>query len=242
MLYFFYLLLGAFKIWMLVDSIRRRAEFFWFWIIILVPGGAWVYFFMVKIQDYDLKGLKRAIGAERAPSLKDLQYLAQQTPSVGNLSRLGEALYDAEKFGEAVELFERVLETHPDDLAARHGLGLCQIELERHEDAVENLGRVVEKDIAYRDYRVCLDLAVACRRAGRQEDAARVLEQLVRRSPTTEHHLALAQQLVWTERREEAAAVLDRALEQYEHAPSYVKRRDRRTARAASEMRRQLDA
>ena len=42
----------AFSIWMLVDAIQRRAPYYWYFIIAM-PFGEWIYFFMVKIKGRD---------------------------------------------------------------------------------------------------------------------------------------------------------------------------------------------
>lgn len=55
----------AFSIWMLVDAHRRGAENYWY-LIIAFPYGAWIYFFLVKIQDYPT--LASIFGA--GPSMK----------------------------------------------------------------------------------------------------------------------------------------------------------------------------
>ena len=41
----------AFSIWMLIDASKRGARHWWM-IIILVPFGEFIYFFMVKIKDF----------------------------------------------------------------------------------------------------------------------------------------------------------------------------------------------
>ena len=41
----------AFSIWMLIDASKRGARHWWI-IIILVPFGEFIYFFMVKIKDF----------------------------------------------------------------------------------------------------------------------------------------------------------------------------------------------
>lgn len=46
----------AFSLWMIVDAYRRGASQFWY-PIILIPFGAWVYFFMVKIDDFGWSNL-----------------------------------------------------------------------------------------------------------------------------------------------------------------------------------------
>jgi hypothetical protein len=46
------LLLVAFKIWMIVDAVRKHQPIHWFLIIIFVPFGELVYFFMEKSRDF----------------------------------------------------------------------------------------------------------------------------------------------------------------------------------------------
>ena len=46
----------ALKIWMLVDAIGRGAESYWFFIIVFAPFGEFIYFFMVKMRDFDFAG------------------------------------------------------------------------------------------------------------------------------------------------------------------------------------------
>ena len=48
------LMLGL-ECWMLYDAYRRRAECHWLWIIVGIPGGSLLYFFMVRLQDRDAK-------------------------------------------------------------------------------------------------------------------------------------------------------------------------------------------
>jgi hypothetical protein len=43
------LLVIAFKLWMLVDALQRRADYYWFMIIILVPGGSLLNLFLVRM-------------------------------------------------------------------------------------------------------------------------------------------------------------------------------------------------
>ena len=50
MLYLFYVL-GALKLWMLIDAAQRGAPYYWFCVIVCVPFGSLVYFFMVKAPE-----------------------------------------------------------------------------------------------------------------------------------------------------------------------------------------------
>ena len=49
-------------LWMVIDCYQRGAEWFWFWIILLVqPIGAWAYFLAVKLPDFALDGKRRRV-------------------------------------------------------------------------------------------------------------------------------------------------------------------------------------
>ena len=53
--------------WMLVDAIQRRPPYYWY-IVVFMPFGPLVYFFAIKIHDYDLgwfRGMLRAGGGGR---------------------------------------------------------------------------------------------------------------------------------------------------------------------------------
>jgi hypothetical protein len=41
----------AFSIWMVVDAFKRGAQYWWI-VIIFVPFGEFIYFFLVKIKDF----------------------------------------------------------------------------------------------------------------------------------------------------------------------------------------------
>ncbi len=55
----------AFSIWMLIDAVKRGARHWWM-IIILVPFGEFIYFFMVKIKDFKGAFQKRKAGKKTA--------------------------------------------------------------------------------------------------------------------------------------------------------------------------------
>ncbi len=96
-----YLLQPAFTIWMLVDALRRRPILYWY-VIIFLPFGPFVYFFAFKIHDYDLGWLGRIVRpAPPAPSLAELRERVRQSPSLANRMRLANALHDAGDYAEA---------------------------------------------------------------------------------------------------------------------------------------------
>src|SRR5687768_15743248 len=107
---------------MIVDAIRRRAEFWWFLIIIFVPFGWLVYFVMVKLQDYDTGWLKRALSGGPSGSLAELAYRAQETPSVTNKLAFGDALAQAERYAEASDVYRDILRKDDANKQALHGM------------------------------------------------------------------------------------------------------------------------
>ena len=221
-----YALEGAFQLWMLVDAVRRRPQYYWYFVI-MMPLGAWVYFFVVKIHDTDMAWLKRMAGFDRPPSLKELRYRLKATPSFANRIALADALVDAEEYVEAKGLYAECVKTHPKALEAWHGLGYCELKAGETEAAVEHLARVVDRDFGYREHQAALHLAEAFERQGHDEEALDVLGRATRQSPRLCNEVALARLELNLGRVDAARQGLERALEDYEHAPRFVRKRDR---------------
>jgi hypothetical protein len=228
----------AFMIWMLVDAIRRRAETFWYFVIFM-PFGEWIYFFMVKIHDF--KQLKRRLGT-RAPSLDQLRFQAKDSPSLLNRLRLADGLHDSGRYDEAAGLYAEVLRQEPQNRGALHGAGLCKIELGEIDAAVTDLQQLVQLDPPFRDYRPWQDLAGALCRAGRLDEATATLRRLVATSPRLAHRVALAELLIEEGQTDEARTLLADALEEYRHAPGHQRRLVRAAVSTARRLLKRLGA
>src|SRR5437660_472176 len=88
---------AAFTIWMLLDAYRRQAESFWFYVILFVPVlGTWAYFFAVKAADF--KQLRLPAFLQSRPSLDELRFRCQQTPTLATHLALAERLLEAEEY------------------------------------------------------------------------------------------------------------------------------------------------
>jgi hypothetical protein len=227
-----YYIQAAFSVWMLVDAIRRRSDFYWY-IVVFVPFGPLAYFLAVKIHDYDLRWLKQLVNVEHRPSVDALRFEYRQTPSFANRMRLAAGLHDAGLFAEAAELFEEALAIDESDLEALHGLGRCRLELGEPEQAVEPLSALFQRRSSYRDFAAAVDLARALTDTARDEEAIDVLEVVTRASPQVPHFLLLGQRLAAVGRNQRARDVLSYALEGFERAPLSVRWRDRSAARDA---------
>ncbi len=225
--------------WMLIDALRRRADGYWY-LIIFVPFGEWFYFFKVKVHDPEWQWLKDLFHREKPPTVESLRYQYSQTPSLTNRLRLGQALHDAGKYGEASELFSQVLASNEENRDALLGLALCKAGLEDLEGAVGLLQELIEAEPSFEEYEPWLHLSRTLWRLGRQEEALEVLGRLVEKSPRPGHSVALAHLQIEADQRAEARRTLTKTLEHFEHAPKFFRRNNRAWARQAKRMLRRL--
>ena len=233
-----YYIAVAFNVWMIVDAIRRRAELYWF-IVLILPFGSLIYFFAVKARDYDFARL--GVASPKRPrigGLTELERRAEETPSVANKLALGDALEAHERYAEASLLFREVLQRHPEDKQALHGLARALLGLRKAEEAVEQLAKLLELESNYRDYSAALDYAEALWQTGRSEDAVDLLHGLVNETRRINHRLALAHYLRLAGQNGPARVELEQALRDFESSPEFVQRRDKKWAdRAQRELR-----
>ena len=228
----------AFNVWMLIDAYRRRAETYWLWIIMGVPGGSIAYFFLVKIRDRNVQALGRRVLAtiERPPPPEVLRQRWEDSPSFANRLALAQGLADAGAYAESLTHFEALLETRPADADALYGRGVCQLELGNAAAATLTFEKLIELAPSYREYAAWAELADALERQGRRTEALEQLRALVRHAPHLPHQILLAQQLLRLGSKPEAVALLERALREHAAAPRYVRRENRVFARQAKRL------
>lgn len=232
-----------FSVWMLVDAIRRRAQYWWF-VVIMMPFGELFYFFMVKIHDPQLAWLKQAMSFKRRAkvSIDRLRFNLEQAPSFANKLALAQALYDEKLFVEAAGLFEQALKLDGSSKDALFGLGLSQISQGNSQAAIEPLGKLIEIQPSYQEYAGWSNLAFAFWQAERRDETLHLLAKLVELSPRLSHRLLYAHYLVQVERKTEAVEQLRTALLEDEHAPPFLRRRNRVWSRQARQMLKELEA
>lgn len=229
---------------MLIDAYGRRGVPRYWIFIVLMPFGEIVYFFKFKIHDPDFAWLKTPFASvfERPPSIAELRYNVEQTPSLANKIALAEAVYDAGEYREATVLFEEGVGADDGSSDALYGLGVARIGLKDHAGAVKPLKKLIELDPMHRDYDAWAKLVHALWECERYEDALRYLASLVEQSPRLAHRMLYAHYLGRDRRNEQAQAQLVTALREHEYAPSYLRRRNRRLAKQAREMLQELSA
>lgn len=227
----------AFSLWMLVDAIRRGCQTYWY-LVVMMPFGEWVYFFMVKIKDPEFQFLRdfhRRLTTPKVTTEK-LRRLHEETPSFANTLTLAQALYDAEANEEAAELFGQALRLHDDSRDALYGLALARLRLGDTEPAIEDLRRLIERDPAFEEYAPWGDLARALAAEGRRDEAIELLDTLVIKSPRLEHRVFFAHFLHETGKSGDAQEQLELGIQEYKDAPKFLKRRKRRWFRQAQQM------
>jgi hypothetical protein len=229
----------AFMVWMLVDAYRRQADYYWYLIIIFVPGvGAWVYFFLVKFPEFrgrlpDLPFLRHR------PSLKELRYRANQTPTLTNRLALAERLIEEHEYAEAVPHLEAVLAQESGLAPALYSLAISRRGTGQPDQAVTLLEKIVARDGSWSNYAAWHMLIDVHAEMGNGAKAVTACQEMVRVAPTLRHQCLLAERLIAEGQNEEAARVLERSLEEYQFAPGFIRRRNTRWARQARQLQRQ---
>jgi hypothetical protein len=219
---------------MLIDAVRRRAELPWLLLLIFLgPLSSIVYFFAVKIHDYNLSRFR--LGT-RPRSLSDLRYRALETPSIANKVTLADALEASEQYGEALDVYQDALRADPTNKEALHGSARALLGLNKPAEAAESLAKLLELDNSFRDYGAALDYAEALWQNSQREDAIELLTGLVGVSSRMNHRLALAHYMARAGREGPARDQLELALRDYEHAPAFIKNRDKKWAQRAQQM------
>jgi hypothetical protein len=225
----------AFKIWMAIDAGRRRLEYYWFMIIFFVPFGAVVYFFVHKLDEFNLHKLVTLFRSP--PTIDQLKYRYRDSPSLDNRLALAHGLAEMGRHVEAIVEFEGILASRPDEHAALWGLGMSRAALGELEEASAELAKLVSAAPSYNDWEPWAMLAGIQHKRGLRSESLETLRTLVRKSSRADHQMLLAEALIAAERYEEAEVMLERICEDHDHAPDFVRRRDRRVVARARRLR-----
>jgi hypothetical protein len=233
------LLLLAFKIWMVVDAVRKSRPYYWFLIIFFLPFGDIVYFFMVKMHDFQWRKLAAPFRAP--PTIAELQGRYRSARSIENRLALARALADAGRHVEAIVEFEGICASRPDEPDALWGIATCRAALRELEPASDALVRLIAVAPSYGDWEPWVLLARVQRDRDLRTESLETLRMLARKCPRADHRMFLVDALLDAGRIEEAAQVLDRILEDHHHGPDYVRRTNRRVVARARKLRDEIE-
>jgi hypothetical protein len=222
----------ALTVWMLVDLSRRAVDNYWFWVVLFFqPVGPWIYFFVVKVKDFH--GPSGWTLFHHRPSLSELRYRNQQTPTLANHLELAERLIESDAYAEALPHLEAALAREPDHCLVLYSLALCFTKEGKPEKAPPLLQKVIARDRCWSDYRAWRLLISVRDDLGDGAGALAACRELVRLSPTMQHRCLLAEHLLTQGEAREAEDLLAKAIEEHRFAPGPSRRRNRRWAAEA---------
>jgi tetratricopeptide (TPR) repeat protein len=242
-----FMLSTAFSLWMLVDAVQRGLGAKWGWII-MIPFGEFAYFFAVKIHDFSPgnAGPARLVQSgggsgfslfkPAPPTIAQLRYRFEQSPSLDNRMSLAAGLYDAGDYAEAAEQLAEIVRADDTDEDAHYGLARCHLASDKHSEAEAELREVLRLKPSYADHLVWRELCELLEGQDRNDEAVDLLRELKRISPRLEHCLALGQRLFEQGQYREASQQLEEALLDYDHAPAHIQREARSHAQAARQL------
>lgn len=218
--------------------IRSGAAFWWIWLIVFVPFGEFIYAASVWMPQGGV-ATRVVVGKDRR-STRELRYVHEQNPSLQNAVALADRLVDEGGFAEAADLYADALRRDAAYLRAHYGLAVCRSEARDPAGALEHWRVVVEASRSYEEYGAWLGLIRDLRALGRGDEALAELEKLVAAAPRLAHVVEQAGALADAGRAAEARSLLERALQDHEHAPRHIRRSARADARRAKELLGQL--
>ncbi len=224
---------GAFTLWMLVDAFRR-GEGYWPWIILFGPGlGAWGYFLVVMLPRWTGGRGWSLPTFRRGPSLDELRFRAEHSPTVASHLDLAERLTNRDEFAEAMPHLDEVLAREPDHCRALFLLAKCHAGLGQLDKAIPCLEKITSRERYWSNYAAWYALVEMRSEAGDAAGAADSCRELARLSPTLRHQCLLAERLLDAAQPEEARKVLSAALREHEYTPTNVRWRNWRWASQA---------
>jgi hypothetical protein len=226
----------AFAVWMFVDAHRRGVEYYWYYLIILVPlAGPLAYFFIYKAGEF--QGWRSFF--QPKTSLHELRYRAEQTPTLANHLALAQRLIEQKDYAGALPHLEKALPMEPDHSQVLYSLAVCYKALGQGEKATPLLERIISRDKTWSDYAAWRSLIEIKEERNDDEGALKTCQDLVKLAPSLRHRCLLAEHLLKAGQTDEARQLLDQALQDHYYAPGPLRRRNRHWAGEARRLQKQ---
>jgi len=211
----------------IVHFIRRRPDTYWIFIILFLGWiGAAVYIVAEVIPDASLlRGSFQVFPRRRR--IRELENAILDNPSAGNYEELGLLYLDDEDFAKARGCYDRSIAQRTDSVDPFYRRGVAEVELGDFGAAVPDLERAVQADPTYDFHRAIGLLAHAYAQTGQAEKAAKLFEQAIKISTSSETYYNYALFLQSQRRTDEARQWLQKTIEKRATMPSYQRRRER---------------
>jgi len=238
------LLSFGFSLWMFVDALRRKADFYWYiLIILLMPIGGFMYFFFIKLPELQAAAAdgNAAMPAipfpmRKGPSIRSLEAQVQETPSQANKLSLAWALFEDNRIQESSEIFSACHQDDDDDAECLYGVARCLSANGQHDQAVSFYEKVISLDRVFRDYDPWLDLSFGYLQGGETNKALEVLGKLVEEAPRVKHKTILGRCLSDAGLHDQAKTVLAEAIADYEESSFFLQRDNEKWVNQAKEL------
>ena len=230
---FLELLSFGFSLWMFVDALRRKADFYWYvLIILLMPIGGFIYFFVIKLpemQAASADGTSLGTGTipfpmRKGTTVRTLEAQVVETPSQQNRLALAWALFEDRRIQESSQIFKACHIEDQDDAESVYGIARCLSAQDNFKEAIAHYQRVITIDRVFRDYDPWLDLAAAHTQAGDPEKTIELLKKLVQEAPRVKHKTILGRCFSDQNRVDDARRVLTEALSDFEESSFFLQR------------------
>lgn len=220
----------------LVHAVKRRPEYYWYYIILFGGAiGAGVYIVAEIVPDAGLlRDTFKGIG--RRSRIQQLELIVEDNPSAGNYEELADLLFGQKNYARARECYDKSIAARDDSIDAFYRRGLCSLALKDMSRAVEDLARVCRHEARYDHDRAAASLAQAYALAGQAGSADAWFKQATQFSNEPEIHYNFACFLKQQGRTAEAREVAQGILKRKRGMPRYLKRMERPWFRRASAM------
>lgn len=223
----------ALRVIALVHFIRRRPNFFWFWVILFHWVGALIYIVVEVIPDAGL--LRDSFQVfPRRKRIRELEAAILDNPSAGNYEELGMLYLDDKKYTQARSCYDKSISArtdHPDPFYRR---AVAETELGDFPAAVSDLERTLKFDWNYDFHRAKGLLAWAYAQTNQPDKAAAMFEEATRISTLSETYYHYSLFLESQGRTQEAREWAKKILAKKPTMPGYLKRRERPWFRRAN--------
>ena len=210
----------------IVDFIRRRPNFYWLWIIIVLgPLGAGIYLVMEVLPDLRLSA-DTFRWFTRRKRIKHLEIIILDNPAPGNYEELADLYSEEKRFERARQCFDKAISSRTDMPNPFYGRAIVALHLNDFSSATGDLEKVMSFDRKF-DYQRASGLLAYCySQAGQAEKAERLFLETLTSSTLSETQFNYAAFLASQGRIEEAREWAHRILNKKVTLPRYLRRKE----------------
>ena len=227
------LLVLAFSIWMAVDCIRNRNDWYWLWIIFGLFGiGAVVYFFVNKWDSTSLEYILWKRHNERR-YIQELKAKIHHLDKADHFAELGDAYRRQRNWDLAKEAYEAALERDAGLLDARAHLGVVLLAKGRAKEAWKCMEPMLKEKPDFESGELMWQAARCQVALGQPRRGRKLYEQLFSNHGYFEAHYEYAELLGNLGESEASTEALKQLVYDAQHAPRFLQRRHRRWVRKA---------